>query len=188
MVTIRHITAADTEGFLLLAQTIDQETTFMLRASGERPMTVAAQREQLLGLLCRPNHTILVVEDAGKLVGYLSAAGGAYCRNRHTVRIAIGLLQTHTGQGIGQQLLAALEMWARGQALHRVELTVMTHNTRAIRLYTRMGFLIEGTKHHALLVNGTYVDEYTMPGCSNNALIVEHLACILEAWHDHCGE
>jgi RimJ/RimL family protein N-acetyltransferase len=162
MVTIRHITAADAAGFLLLAQTIDQETTFMLRAPGERTMTVAAQREQIIGLLSCPNHTILVAEDAGKLVGYLGAAGGAYCRNRHTVHIALGVLQTYTGQGIGQHLLAALETWARAQALHRVELTVMTQNARAIQLYMRMGFLIEGTKRHTLLVNGTYVDEYTM--------------------------
>jgi len=38
----------------------------------------------------------------------------------------------------------------------------MAHNARAIRLYKRMGFAIEGTKRQALLVNGTYVDEYYM--------------------------
>jgi RimJ/RimL family protein N-acetyltransferase len=162
MVTIRQITPADAEGFLLLAQTIDEETTFMLREPGERIMTVADQRAQIIDLLARPNHTILVAEDAGTLVGYLGASGGAYCRNRRAVHMAMGILQTYTGQGIGARLLTALETWARTHALHRLELTVMTHNVRAIRLYTRMGFAIEGTKRHALLVNGTYVDEYAM--------------------------
>lgn len=107
-------------------------------------------------------HTMLVAEDADRLIGYLSAAGGAYCRNRHVVHIAIGILQAYTGQGIGQRLLATLETWTCARALHRVELTVMTHNTRAIRLYKRMGFTIEGTKRHALLVNRTYIDEHDM--------------------------
>jgi RimJ/RimL family protein N-acetyltransferase len=38
----------------------------------------------------------------------------------------------------------------------------MTHNTRVIRLYKRLGFAIEGTKRHTLLVNGADVDEYYM--------------------------
>ena len=162
MVMIRHITVTDAERFLLLAQTIDQETAFMLREPGERTMTVADQREQITHLLSRSNHAVLVAEDAGQLVGYLGAAGGTYRRNRHTVHIAMGILHAYTSQGIGQRLLAALETWARAQALHRIELTVMTHNARAIKLYQGRGFAIEGTKRHSLLVNGTYVDEYFM--------------------------
>ena len=38
----------------------------------------------------------------------------------------------------------------------------MVHNERAIRLYKKMGFEIEGTKKHSLFVNGQYVDEYYM--------------------------
>lgn len=46
--------------------------------------------------------------------------------------------------------------------LHRLELTVMAHNTRAIRLYERMGFTVEGRRSECLLVDGTFVDELTM--------------------------
>jgi RimJ/RimL family protein N-acetyltransferase len=162
MVTIRQISEADAAGFLLLTQTIEQETSFMLREPGERTLTVAAQRAQIAHLLVRNNHTILVAEDAGRLLGYLHAVGGAYRRNRHTVHIAMGILQAYTGQGLGQRLLTALEVWARAHALYRIELTVMAHNARAIRLYQRMGFIIEGTKRHALFVDGTYVDAYDM--------------------------
>jgi RimJ/RimL family protein N-acetyltransferase len=162
MVTIRHISAEDAERFLMLAQTIEQETSFMLREPGELTMTATGQREQITQLLSRDNHTIFVADDAGTLAGYLSAAGGIYRRNHHNVHIAIGIRQAYTGQGIGQQLFAALETWARARALHRLELTVMAHNERAIRLYKRMGFIIEGTKRHALFINGTYVDEYYM--------------------------
>jgi RimJ/RimL family protein N-acetyltransferase len=38
----------------------------------------------------------------------------------------------------------------------------MAHNERAIRLYKKMGFEIEGTKKHSLLISGSYVDEYYM--------------------------
>jgi RimJ/RimL family protein N-acetyltransferase len=52
--------------------------------------------------------------------------------------------------------------WARERGFHRLELTVMTHNERAIRLYKKMGFEVEGVKKHSLFVNGEYVDEYYM--------------------------
>ena len=38
----------------------------------------------------------------------------------------------------------------------------MVHNQRGVGLYKKMGFDIEGTKRDALLVDGTYVDEYYM--------------------------
>lgn len=41
-------------------------------------------------------------------------------------------------------------------------LTVMTHNSRAIALYKKMGFTIEGLKKHSMKVDGRYVDEYLM--------------------------
>jgi RimJ/RimL family protein N-acetyltransferase len=55
-----------------------------------------------------------------------------------------------------------LEKWAAERQLYRLELTVMTHNERAIRLYRRLGFEIEGTKRDSLWVDGSYVDEYCM--------------------------
>ena len=38
----------------------------------------------------------------------------------------------------------------------------MAHNTRAIRLYERMGFSVEGRRSECLLIEGQFVDELTM--------------------------
>jgi len=42
------------------------------------------------------------------------------------------------------------------------ELTVMAHNSRAIRLYKRMGFSVEGRRAECLFVDGQFIDELTM--------------------------
>ena len=163
MVIIREICENDAEAFLALCQQLDQETQFMLLEPGERIITVEEQRERIRTLLATDNHTILVAEDhQGQLVGQLTAIGGNFNRNRHTVYLVIGILQEFAGQGVGSQLFAQVEKWARVQAIHRLELTVMVHNERAIRLYQKMGFEIEGVKKHHLRVNDVYVDEYEM--------------------------
>lgn len=60
------------------------------------------------------------------------------------------------------RLFAALAAWACEQGLHPLDLTVMAHNTAALSLYQKIGFVIEGTRKDSLRVNGMYVDEYAM--------------------------
>jgi RimJ/RimL family protein N-acetyltransferase len=162
MITIRHVKESDADPLLALYKQLDHETQFMMLEPGERRTTVEEQRQRIRDLLARENQTIFVVEHGEQLIGYLAAIGGQFCRNSHSAYLVTGILQGFTGQGIGQRLFAELEQWARRQGLHRLELTVMAHNERAIALYTRMGFEIEGIKKHSLIVNGEYVDEYYM--------------------------
>jgi RimJ/RimL family protein N-acetyltransferase len=163
MIQIREIREDDAEKFLDLCQQLDLETQFMLLEPGERIITIEEQRERIKNILSRNNQTIFVAEDhQGQLAGHLTAIGGNYNRNRHTVYLVIGILQGFTGQGIGTRLFTQLEKWAHARAIHRLELTVMVHNERAFKLYQKMGFEIEGVKKHNLRVNDKYVDEYEM--------------------------
>jgi RimJ/RimL family protein N-acetyltransferase len=54
------------------------------------------------------------------------------------------------------------ELWAHRHRVHRLELTVMAHNAAAVALYEKAGFVIEGTRRHSMLIDGSYVDEYYM--------------------------
>ena len=65
-------------------------------------------------------------------------------------------------QRVFMLLFEALDKWAIDHKLRRLELTVMSHNERAIRLYQKMGYETEGIKQDSLWVNGKYVDEYYM--------------------------
>jgi RimJ/RimL family protein N-acetyltransferase len=159
---IREICETDASAFLDLRQHLDAETDFLMLEPGERQTTVEQVKAHIEDVQAQPNSVIFVVEDEGELVGYLAARGGRYRRNRHCVYLVIALRQTHVGQGIGKRLFRRLETWARRHDVHRLELTVMTHNQRAVTLYQKMGFDIEGTKWHSLLVEGRYVNEYYM--------------------------
>ena len=134
----------------------------MLLEPGERTISVEQQRKHIEQVLSRENQMIFIAEHDGQLIGYLSAAGGYYKRNRHSAEIVIGILQDFTGQGVGTQLFMAMEEWARQKQLHRLELTAMTHNKAGVALYKKRGFEVEGIKRRALIINGLYVDEYYM--------------------------
>jgi RimJ/RimL family protein N-acetyltransferase len=162
MIVIRPLSPDDAAAFLELRRHIDEETKFMMLEPGERQITVEQERERLRNLLKADNKAFFVAEEAGELIGFLWANGGDYRRNRHNVHIVIGIRESHTGRGIGKQLFQACEHWARDTRLHRLELTVMTHNVRGIALYQKLGFEIEGTAKHAMQVDGEYVDLHYM--------------------------
>jgi RimJ/RimL family protein N-acetyltransferase len=160
MTIIRPISTQDSDLFLELLLNLDNETRLMMMEPGERK-TRAEEMPSVIERI-KNNGEVFVVEDSRILVGFLSIQRESYQRNRHSAYIVIGILQSWVGKGLGKELFCTAETWARSQGLHRLELTVMTHNERGIALYQKMGFEIEGTRHHSLKVDGVYVDEYMM--------------------------
>ncbi|MFB5192828.1 GNAT family N-acetyltransferase [Alicyclobacillus fastidiosus] len=159
---IRQIAKRDAPNYIALCKKLDQETKFMMLDPGERTTNLKEQKRFIQSLLDARNSMVFIAEHEDRLVGYLGAYGGEFRRNRHNAYLVIGILQQFTGKGIGTALFTEMENWAKQAGIHRLELTVMTHNIAGVSLYKKMGFTIEGIAKHSLLVDGNYVDEYYM--------------------------
>jgi ribosomal protein S18 acetylase RimI-like enzyme len=77
---------------------------------------------------------------------------------RHGGVLGMGLLPAYRGRGLGRRLMAGTLQDARAAGLSRVELSVRADNARAIALYSRLGFQVEGRRRGALLVDGVHHD------------------------------
>jgi ribosomal protein S18 acetylase RimI-like enzyme len=152
---IREATPADAERLLELKLVLDSETDFMMLEPGERGTEIADEASGL-------NSVVIVADDGARLVGYVEARRGAFRRNRHSAYVVIGVREDAASRGLGRQLLDHLEQWAREAGITRLELTVMDDNARALRLYQRQGYEIEGRRRNSLRVGGRYVDELAM--------------------------
>ena len=161
MIKIRKIHVNDAEDFIALAGQIEAETDFMLRSAGERTSTVKEIQDIIKSMPLRGNF-ILVAEDEGRLVGYCGAQAYGKRKSHHCRELVIGIIQCYTGKGLGQKLLKKLEGWACQNKVHRLELKVLCHNERALGLYKKMGFEIEGTLRHVIFQNNQYYDEFQM--------------------------
>ncbi|MNW62917.1 Aminoglycoside N(6')-acetyltransferase type 1 [compost metagenome] len=134
----------------------------MLLEPGERQTGIKQAEDMIESFANAENSILLGAEVEGSLAGYLSVRGGSVRRNRHSAYIVIGILKEFQGMGLGSALFKELENWAKETGIIRLELTVMVHNVRALALYTKNGFEIEGTKIKSLMVEGKWVDEYYM--------------------------
>ena len=161
-VRIRVARPYDAAALLDLKRRLDEETAFMMYEPGERDSSVRDLARELAAIVRSANSVVLLAELGDQLAGYLELTGGSFRRSRATAYVVIGVLAQAAGRGTGTELLRQAKAWAAARGLHRLELTVMAHNTRAIRLYERMGFSVEGRRSECLLVGGQFIDELTM--------------------------
>lgn len=107
---------------------------------------------------------LLVAELDGALVGTAGLhPAGVSQRRRHALTIGISVLPEAQGRGVGSSLMAALcgyaDSWVGAL---RLELSVYTDNRRAIGLYQKFGFVIEGTMRGYAMREGQFADTHAM--------------------------
>src|SRR2546429_6599184 len=109
------------------------------------------------------NRIILIAQDQNRIVGHLQISIGTSPRFREMGDLFIYLNQAYQNVGLGAALMNQAITLARERRLHRVELTVVADNHRAIRLYEKVGFQREGLKRENYLgEDGKYHDEIIM--------------------------
>lgn len=159
---IREIIVEDAEKFLNLMKEVEAKSDFMLMEPGERNTTPEQQAKLLERIEKQDNSTIFVVEENGRMLGYLIAMGGTVKKTSHSAYIAIGILEGFRGKGIGTALFERAEKWAIQKSISRLELTTVTENEAGVALYKKSGFEIEGIKRNSLIIKGKPFDEYYM--------------------------
>lgn len=112
-----------------------------------------------------PEGDYLLVACVGEeIVGNAGLHGvGKTPRRAHVMGIGMAVPTPWQGKGVGTALMSALvELADNWLNVFRLELTVFTDNERAIRLYRKFGFEIEGTHRAYALRAGRYVDAHFM--------------------------
>lgn len=161
--TIRHAHIDDAQQLITLFDTLDRQSTFMLLAPGERDLSLENQQKQMLNFIDSTSQVMFVKQrEQAELVGFVVGVAGNFKRNKHSLYCVMGVVEQYQAQGIGKALLNRLQDWAKQHHIHRLELTVMAHNTQAIGLYKSFGFVQEGIKRDSIFIAGQFINELYM--------------------------
>jgi len=162
LVDIRDVVPEDAAALIDLRRAIFGESDFMLYAPEEYSDSVEAMSERI-DAFAQSVHSRMVLAYADSFpVGFLSAMGSDIPRRRHVAHVVVGVSRAYWGRGVGGAMLSEALRWAPTAGISRLELGVMVDNLRAIELYQRHGFRIEGTRRRAYIVGGRTVDEHLM--------------------------
>lgn len=141
---------------------IAKETQNTLRYIGQPPVDVKKIEQDWNDCLLDPNQVKIGAFKDGILVGF------ALCRKphgdhpwmRHLGYFAMMIVQECWGQGLGKKLLESLDDYAKQSGITKMEATVRTNNPRAIELYKKCGYQMEGTRQKSAKIDSNYLDEY----------------------------
>ena len=100
--------------------------------------------------------------DEQRIVGSTSLSFNAQEIFKHKAELGVTVHDDYQNMGIGTAMLKHLLNIARMKKLRKVWLLVNTSNNRAIHLYKKLGFEIEGKFFKERYSNGQYGDEYRM--------------------------
>jgi RimJ/RimL family protein N-acetyltransferase len=163
-VIVRSAVKQDAAAILDLSKGVIGEEIYQLTSGSEFKMTIESEEKWIESHLANPNHIILVAEMNSKIVGLLDFSNGHRQRISHTGEFGMSVEKTFRDQGIGSLLLKVLIEWAaKSETIEKIGLSVHNNNERAIALYKKMGFEIEGVRKRDLKYGeGQYVDTVVM--------------------------
>ena len=166
--SIRHAVPADAAAVLEYLKGLADEPDIPLNLEpGCITMTVDQEEKILAGILAADNAVYRVAVADGQIIGIINCQGKTRMMApqlvRHVAELGLSIRKDWRGKGVGTALMEDVIAWAKNTGfITRLQLEVYTTNTRAIRLYERLGFVHEGCRKHAIRRGGKYIDNYTM--------------------------
>jgi putative acetyltransferase len=108
-------------------------------------------------------YSLLACTPEGEAVGNVGLHVVQRPRRSHVADLGMAVRDDWQGRGVGTALMAAAcDLADRWLPVTRIELTVYTDNAAALALYTKFGFVVEGTLRRYALRDGRYVDAHCM--------------------------
>ncbi len=154
---IRRAQPPDAPRIIAVLDTVAQEDGMLLDPGGR---TVAHERARLTQEGPSAPFATWVVNDpvTQAILGTSEAVQGDTSKTHRVVTVALALLPSLRRQGVGQQLMRAMEAWARERGAWKMSLVCLSHNRSAMTFYHEIGYAQEARLIGHYVIGQTPVD------------------------------
>ncbi|QFF98647.1 GNAT family N-acetyltransferase [Psychrobacillus glaciei] len=161
--TVRSAIEKDAKDLSNLRLQIDGETENLDREKGEGFLDREGFEQLIKTDTQKSRNLFLVAVVHDRIVGFSRCEGIYLNRFSHKVEFGVCVLKEFWGYGIGKNLLNESISWADSIGIKKITLNVLETNDKAIELYKRFGFEIEGIlKNDKILADGKYYNTIMM--------------------------
>jgi ribosomal protein S18 acetylase RimI-like enzyme len=157
-ILIRPIRKTDVPAFRALLDAVSRERRHL--AFVVAPPLADVYRYVTDGMRKKDVQVVALAGD--EIVGWCDVIRLAFPGFGHSGRLGMGVTAPLRGRGIGTALVKEALVRAEGNGLKRIELEVFASNEDAIWLYRNFGFVTEGTKIGARILDGKTEDVCVM--------------------------
>jgi RimJ/RimL family protein N-acetyltransferase len=159
---VRCAEVGDSEQLSALIHRLASETDYMSREPTEVTAATENQRQRIQAMASADRELLLVAMVDAQMVGTLGFDIRPLARFRHQGEFGLGVVRDFWGRGVGTALVQTLCDWADSSGLLKLTLRVDVENERAVRLYERLGFVVEGRLRKDSRHAGGFRDAFVM--------------------------
>lgn len=142
---------------------LDGETENLDRESGEGYMDESDFEKLIQRDTESKRNLFLVAVVHNEIVGFSRCEGNELKRLAHKVEFGVCIAKEYWGYGIGKGFLQQSILWAESASMKKMTLNVLETNKKAIDLYEKFGFEVEGVlKNDKVLSDGKYYSTVVM--------------------------
>lgn len=162
-IVYRRAREGDAEKIVDFYNYVGGETSYLSFEKDEYPMNVKEQEENIRSLEGKKASIMLLAMDGEEIAGIATINSSAKIKARHDGELGIVVAKRYQGKGIGTELIRQLIQWAKGNGVTtRLSLDTRADNVKAVELYMKFGFVVEGCRRNSTLLDGKYYDLYVM--------------------------
>lgn len=156
---------SDVDGFLNVLRTSVNETDFLLRYPEECDIYTIERETKFIDRMNRSiRDALLICVVDEKVVGYFQLFCESELKRRHRANVSLVILKEYWNLGIGSIMFDIMIQYAmKDPYLSQLELDYTEGNTRAKKLYEKMGFVDIGSIPNATRTkSGTMLKDFLM--------------------------
>ena len=157
-IKIREIEVEDYKELLDFMKKVKGETNFLLGYPNEIKMSYEDEKEHIKKVKSSETSNYFVVMKNSKIIGCIGFNGNTTRKMKHYGTIGISVLKEYWGRGIATALLEKLISWAKEKGIKKINLDVFENNERAIKLYEKFGFKLEGCIEDGIFDGENYIN------------------------------
>jgi RimJ/RimL family protein N-acetyltransferase len=159
---ISKATVADAAPIIAFLNKVAGETDFLTFGLNQFPLSVAEEEQIISECLTQSLGLMLIGKIDHVIVSQLFLQRSNKTRLQHSADFGITVSKKYWRKSIGQQMILTAIEWAAQNNIIKLQLKVRSDNERAIRLYQKLGFVVEGKIAQSIKVANFYFDEYIM--------------------------
>ncbi|TYR81507.1 GNAT family N-acetyltransferase [Priestia megaterium] len=162
-VTIRKALKEDAAAMIAFYNAVAGETDFLSFGKNEFVMSLE-EYERFIESACPENNAILIIATIDdEIASIASITSNQKKRYKHVGTLGIVIAEKYCGLGLGRKLMEELIDWAKlNETTTKIDLVTREDNARAIELYKKVGFEVEGRLRNDCYSNGVYYDTIVM--------------------------
>jgi RimJ/RimL family protein N-acetyltransferase len=161
-IIIKGLTLEDAPGLIEYMKKIGSESD-NLTFDGSIQISLEDEKKWLERKL-NDSHSYLVAAFSDeRIVGLLDfSSNGKKPRIAHCGEFGLSVLKDFWGHGIGTTLMHLMLDWAKGHGIRKINLLCREDNVKAVELYKKMGFSVEGHDLRMFCIDGRFINGVRM--------------------------